>query len=76
MRTGKDWYKETADAVYQNLTFIEEQFPDDVCVFGSDHIYKMDIRQMLRFHADKQSDLTVAIIRMPTQDAAVGFGVI
>ncbi|WP_294564514.1 hypothetical protein [uncultured Succinatimonas sp.] len=36
----------------------------------------MDIRQMLRFQADKQSDLTVAIIRMPTQDAAVGFGVI
>ena len=76
MRTGKDWYKGTADAVYQNLTFIEEQFPDDVCVFGSDHIYKMDIRQMLRFHADKQSDLTVAAIRMPSKDAAGRFGVI
>ena len=76
MRTGKDWYKGTADAVYQNLTFIEEQFPDDVCVFGSDHIYKMDIRQMLRFHADKQSALTVAAIRMPSKDAAGRFGVI
>ena len=74
MRTGKDWYKGTADAIYQNLTFIEEQFPDDVCVFGSDHIYKMDIRQMLHFHTVNKADLTVAAIRMPSEDAAGRFG--
>ena len=76
MRTGKDWYKGTADAIYQNLTFVEEQFPDDVCVFGSDHIYKMDIRQMLRFHAENDADLSVAAIRMSSKDAAGRFGVI
>ena len=76
MRTGKDWYKGTADAIYQNLTFIEEQFPDDVCVFGSDHIYKMDIRQMLHFHTVNKADLTVAAIRMPSEDAAGRFGII
>lgn len=76
MRTGKDWYQGTADAIYQNLTFIEEQYPDDVCVFGSDHIYKMDIRQMLQFHHANKASLTVAAIRMPSADVAKRFGVI
>ena len=76
MRTGKDWYKGTADAIYQNLTFIEEQYADDVCIFGSDHIYKMNIRQMLEYHADKKADLTVAAIKMPTKAAAGRLGVI
>lgn len=76
MRTGKDWYRGTADAIYQNLTFIEDQYPDDVCVFGSDHIYKMDIRQMLQFHSANNADLTVAAIRMPSSDCAKRFGVI
>ena len=73
---GSNWYKGTADAIYQNLTFIEEQFPDDVCVFGSDHIYKMDIRQMLHFHTVNKADLTVAAIRMPSENAAGRFGII
>ncbi len=76
MRTGRDWYKGTADAVYQNLTFIESQFPEDVCVFGSDHIYKMDIRQMLDYHHEKQADLTLAAIRMPVQEVSGRFGII
>ena len=42
MRVSKEWYQGTADAIYQNLTFIRDQFPDHVCVFGSDNIYKMD----------------------------------
>lgn len=76
MRTGKDWYQGTADAIYQNLTFIEDQYPDDVCVFGSDHIYKMDIRQMLHFHHNNRAGLTVAAIRMPSKEVAKRFGVI
>lgn len=76
MRTGKDWYRGTADAIYQNLTFIEDQYPDDVCVFGSDHIYKMDIRQMLQYHTANKAGLTVAAIRLPSKDCAHNFGVI
>ena len=76
MRTGKEWYQGTADAIYQNLTFIEDQYPSDVCVFGSDHIYKMDIRQMLRYHTSHKADLTVAAIRLPSKDCAGNFGVI
>ncbi|MDY2798633.1 MAG: glucose-1-phosphate adenylyltransferase [Anaerobiospirillum succiniciproducens] len=76
MRTGKEWYQGTADAIYQNLTFIEDQYPSDVCVFGSDHIYKMDIRQMLQYHTSHKADLTVAAIRLPSKDCASNFGVI
>lgn len=76
MRTGKEWYQGTADAIYQNLTFIEDQYPSDVCVFGSDHIYKMDIRQMLQYHTSHKADLTVAAIRLPSKDCAGNFGVI
>ncbi|MCK0535936.1 MULTISPECIES: glucose-1-phosphate adenylyltransferase [unclassified Anaerobiospirillum] len=76
MRTGKEWYQGTADAIYQNLTFIEDQYPDNVCVFGSDHIYKMDIRQMLNYHSANKADLTVSAIRLPAADCAGNFGVI
>lgn len=75
MRDGKRWYEGTADAIYQNLRFIELQRPDHVCIFGSDHIYKMDIRQMLAFHQDKGAKLTVSAIRMPIEQASQ-FGVI
>ena len=73
---AKSGIKGTADAIYQNLTFIEDQYPDDVCVFGSDHIYKMDIRQMLQYHHANKADLTVAAIRLPSKDCAKNFGVI
>lgn len=76
MRTGKDWYKGTADAIYQNLTFIEDQYADDVCIFGSDHIYKMNIRQMLQYHQNNKASLTVAAMRMPSSEVAGRFGVI
>ena len=55
MRMGKRWYDGTADAIYQNLSFIENSSPDQVCIFGSDHVYKMDIRQMLAFHREKHA---------------------
>ena len=58
MQTGKKWYEGTADAIYQNLNLIYDSDPDLVCVFGGDHIYKMDISQMLRFHTKRNAELT------------------
>ena len=75
MRMGKRWYDGTADAIYQNLGFIELTAPDHVCIFGSDHIYKMDIRQMLDFHKEKHAVLTVAAIRVPIAEGRK-FGII
>ncbi|MGD8172280.1 glucose-1-phosphate adenylyltransferase [Vibrio sp. TRT 21S02] len=75
MRTGKRWYEGTADAIYQNLGFMELAEPDQVCIFGSDHIYKMDIKQMLEFHKQKQASLTVSALRVPLEEASQ-FGVI
>ena len=50
MRLGESWYQGTADAIYQNLNLIEDNKPDLVAVFGADHIYRMDISQMIEFH--------------------------
>lgn len=75
MRDGKRWYEGTADAIYQNIRFVELADPDQVCIFGSDHIYKMDIRQMLDFHKRVEASLTVSAIRMPLSEASE-FGVI
>lgn len=69
MRMGKRWYEGTADAIYQNMRLIEIHDPDFVCIFGSDHIYKMDIRQMVDFHRRKEAQLTVAAIRVPVDNA-------
>lgn len=75
MRDGKRWYEGTADAIYQNISFIELAEPDQVCIFGSDHIYKMDIRQMLDYHRRVSAKLTVSALRMPLSEASQ-FGVI
>lgn len=75
MRDGKRWYEGTADAIYQNIVFVEQSGAEHVCIFGSDHVYKMDIRQMLDFHRQKQAKLTVAALRMPRSEASK-FGVI
>jgi len=75
MRMGKHWYGGTADAIYQNIHFIEEDQPDVVCIFGSDHIYKMDIRQKIEFHQNKEAVLTVSAIKVPKKEA-YRFGII
>lgn len=75
MRTGKSWYKGSADAVFQNLNLVRDAHAETVCVFGSDHIYRMDIRQMLDFHRRSQADATIAAIPFPIKDAA-SFGII
>jgi len=69
MRKGPFWFRGTADAVYQNLELIFDERPDVVCVFGGDHIYKMDVNQMLQEHLANEADLTIATIPMPVQEA-------
>ena len=75
MRMGKHWYEGTADAIYQNLNLIKDTDPEQVCIFGGDHIYRMDISQMLRFHTKRNADLTVAAIPVPVSEAK-HFGII
>ncbi len=75
MRKGPFWFRGTADAVYQNLELIFDEKPTHVCVFGGDHIYKMDIAQMMDFHIDTDADLTIATIPVPLAEANQ-FGVV
>lgn len=75
MRRGQDWFQGTADAVHQNLNLIRQHHPELVLVFGADHIYRMDVRQMIRYHRDHQADATVAALPVPLAEASA-FGVI
>jgi glucose-1-phosphate adenylyltransferase len=75
MRVGQEWYQGTADSVYQNLYLIERHRPELVAVFGADHIYRMNIGQMIREHHTTHADVTVAVLPVPIADAT-HFGVI
>jgi len=74
-RAGEAWYRGTADAVLQNLHLVEDFGPDFVAVFGADHIYRMDISQMLAFHLESDADATVAA-RPVRREGASAFGVL
>ncbi len=67
-RRHQEWYRGTADAVLQNLDYIEERRADTVLVLSGDHIYKMDYRPMLRFHQEKEADLTVGVMNVPLEE--------
>jgi glucose-1-phosphate adenylyltransferase len=75
MRMGEDWYQGTADSVYQNLYLIERHNPKLVAVFGADHIYRMNIRQMIDEHQKKGADVTVAALPVRIEEAAGKFGI-
>ena len=75
MREGPEWFQGTADAVRQNRNLIELHQPDLVAVFGADHIYRMDLRQMVRFHRDQRAQVTVAALPVPIATAG-DFGII
>lgn len=76
MRTGDEtWYQGTADAIYQNLNLIEQSDPHLVLIFGADHIYRMNISEMIAFHQERRAEVTVAAIPVPRRQA-VEFGVI
>ncbi|MCL2449420.1 MAG: glucose-1-phosphate adenylyltransferase [Polyangiaceae bacterium] len=74
-RTGKTWYRGSADAVWQCQHVILDEKPELICIFGGDHVYKMDVRQMVAFHEEVNADATVAAIPVPREEA-VDFGVI
>ncbi|HLK38434.1 MAG TPA: glucose-1-phosphate adenylyltransferase [Polyangiaceae bacterium] len=74
-RTGKTWYRGSADAVWQCQHVIDDERPELVCIFGGDHVYKMDVRQMLLFHQELRADATIAAIPVPRAEAR-SFGVL
>lgn len=67
--TDSDWYKGTADAIYQNLNFIDHFDCEDVIVLSGDHIYSMDYRKVLKFHKDNNADLTIVFKQIPISEA-------
>lgn len=67
--SGSDWYTGTANAIYQNLPFIERYDPEYVLILSGDHIYKMNYEKMLKFHKEKQADCTIAVLQVPMEEA-------
>lgn len=68
--TGSDWYKGTANAIYQNINFIERYDPEYVLILSGDHIYKMDYAKMLAQHKEKGADCTIAVLDVPKEEAS------
>ena len=66
---GEEWFKGTADAIYQFLRFIESSGADYVAIFGGDHIYKMDVSQMIGYHVMNKADITLAALEVPQEEA-------
>jgi glucose-1-phosphate adenylyltransferase len=75
MRLGRRWFEGSADAIHQNLNLIRDEDPDYICVFGADHIYRMDPQQMLEAHIESGAGVTVAGLRVPRSEAS-RFGVL
>ncbi len=67
---GGEWYKGTADAICQNLNFIDRFNPENVLILSGDHIYKMDYSLMLQYHEAKQADATIAVIQVPWEETS------
>jgi glucose-1-phosphate adenylyltransferase len=74
-QVGKEWYRGTADSVYQNLDIIRANHPKHVLVLAGDHIYKMDYGPMIAYHVEKGADITVGVVEVPLADARE-FGVL
>jgi len=75
MRVGEGWYSGTADSVFQNIYFLNQERPDRVLILSGDHVYKMDYRLLLDFHRQKKADLTIAVFEVPIAEAS-RFGVL
>jgi len=72
---ASDWYKGTADAVYQNLDFLSAQMPDHVLIISGDHVYSMDYNDLIRFHHDMNADVSAAFVNVPvTGSSRFGLG--
>lgn len=70
MQTGEVFFQGTADAVYQSLRLLRASHPGMVCIFGADHIYRMDVRQMVRFHRERGADVSIAALPVPIEQAS------
>lgn len=68
--SGSDWYTGTANAIYQNVNFIDRYDPEYVLILSGDHIYKMDYEKMLAYHKDKEADCTIAVLQVPLEEAS------
>lgn len=66
--TGSDWYKGTANAIYQNTRFIQQYNPEYVLILSGDHIYKMDYNKMLDYHKQTKADCTIAVLEVPAEE--------
>lgn len=75
-RIGGEWYRGTADAIYQNLDIIRAHDPKLVLILSGDHIYKMDYGPFLAAHEERKADMTLCCVEMPVEEAAGQFGVI
>ncbi|HNZ50809.1 MAG TPA: glucose-1-phosphate adenylyltransferase [Bacilli bacterium] len=69
-KTKTDWYRGTANAIFQNIAFIKRYNPEYVLILSGDHIYKMDYEKMLAFHKQKKADITIAVIDVPIKEAS------
>ena len=69
-----DWYRGSADAVFKNLDFVQYHKPEEILILSGDHIYRMDYRDLIKYHHEKDADLTIAFIRVPKEHAS-RFGV-
>lgn len=67
---GGNWYKGTANAIYQNIGFVDYYDPDYVLILSGDHIYKMDYSKMLEYHKEKEADATIAVLEVPIKEAS------
>ncbi|MCG8603661.1 glucose-1-phosphate adenylyltransferase [bacterium] len=67
---ASDWYKGTADSVYQNLSLIEEQNPEIVFILSGDHVYKMNYKKLINYHREKDADLTVAFVKIDKKQSS------
>ena len=74
-KSGSEWFKGTANAIYQNLHFIDKYAPDYVLILSGDHVYKMDYSKMLSFHKANKADCTIASITVPMEEAS-RFGIL
>ncbi|MEG1687747.1 MAG: glucose-1-phosphate adenylyltransferase [Angelakisella sp.] len=68
--SGSDWYTGTANAIYQNIPFIERYDPEYVLILSGDHIYKMDYNAMLAYHKEKDADCTIAVLKVSMEEAS------
>lgn len=65
-----EWYKGTANAIYQNISFVDKYNPDNVLILSGDHIYKMDYKKMIKYHIEKEADCTIAVLDVPLSEAS------